>query len=641
MPSDDADRQQSGGGGEFASPPGFVLLSVVMPCFHLGEKTAAANVLSAARTLRALGVGPLEIIPVDDGSGDGTADGLTAAAAQANASAPDTAAGGASVRIRPVILPENRGKGEAFRAGFEASRGSHVMLLDGDLDLDPSFTPEFLRTMRETGADVVIGSKMHPRSRIDYPTSRRIASFTYYAIVRALFRLPVHDTQTGMKLFRREALRYAFDRSLSKRYAFDLELLVLCRLGGFSVAEAPVGLDYNENNRGALTPSAVADVMNDTAAIFYRLRILRYYQTLEPHRMPERPPAVCAIIPCPGASPMLRRCVAALERQRRDFPELNAIILPDSPTGETWPAFVREIPTGKVLPSDKRNIGIREAAGAEIVAFVDDDARPLDGWLRHALPYFSDPGIVAVGGPAMTAPEDTFAEQMSGRVFANVIVSGAYRRRYIPVRVCSERDLPSCNLLVRASALRDVGGFDTTHWPGEDTVLCLELSRLGRIVYDPRVSVAHHRRPLFGPHLRQVSRYARHRGYFARKFPETSLRPAYFAPSLLLLGTLGEVFCAAAWAFFRTGAFGCASGDGLRACALYELVFRGPAAFGAAVLALYFGIALCATFSARLRAWAWTLAGTVATHYAYGWNFMRGLLALSMPDGVRPFDHRG
>ena len=596
--------EAAGAPSPFVAPAGFAMLSVVMPCYRLA-KTIGANLRAVAALLAPI---PFEIVPVDDGSGDGTAEAIAEAAAEIG-----------SGRCRPVFLAAHGGKGAALVAGFRASRGSHVLLLDGDLDLDPARIWRFFEIMREKGADVVIGSKMHPESTIDYPWSRRLASFVYYSIVRALVRLPVHDTQTGMKLFTRAALGHAFDRMLTKRFAFDLEVLSILRDAGFRIAEAPITLDFGDKV-GSLTLRNVRDVMWDTLAIFYRTRLLGYYKTLEPRPMPENPPAVTAVIACPGSSDMLRRCVGALAAQRAAYPKLDAIVLPDAPSGEAWPDWVREIPTGKVLPSDTRNLGIREARG-EIVAFLDDDARPLEGWLEHAIPYFSDRAIGAVGGPAVTPPEDPFAAKMSGRVYASPLVSAGARRRYVPTRVTDEDDLPSCNLLVRASLLREIGGYDTAHWPGEDTILCLEIARRARLVYDPWVAAAHHRRPLFGPHLRQVSRYARHRGYFAKRFPETSRRFAYFVPSLLLLGTVGTALCAALAPLGRLPAALAAAGGG--------------------VLALYALLALLSSFSTRLRVWAWTFAGIVATHYAYGWNFLRGLFARSMPDGVKAFDHRG
>ena len=608
----------------FVAPPGFTRLSVVLPCYRLGARIAD-NLRAVAALLAPI---PHELVPVDDGSGDGTPAAFDEVVRELG---PD--------RVRPVVLPENRGKGEALREGFEHARGSHVLLLDGDLDLDPSFVWRFFEIMRERKADVVIGSKLHPESRIDYPWQRRVASFVYYTLVKVLVRLPVHDTQTGMKLFTRDALAYAFSRMLSKRFAFDLEVLSIARDAGYRIAEAPVGLDYR-GKMGSLTFRNVRDVMVDTLAIFYRTRLLGYYKAVEVRPMPADPPSVTAVIACPGASAMLRQCVEALGAQRAAYPKLDAIVLPDAATGEAWPDWVRELPTGKVLPSDKRNLGIREARG-EIVAFLDDDARPLEGWLEHAIPYFSDPATGAVGGPAVTPPEDPFAAKMSGRVYASPLVSGGARRRYVPTRVRSEDDLPSCNLLVRADLLREIGGYDTAHWPGEDTILCLEIvhRRRRRMVYDPWVAVAHHRRPLFGPHLRQVSRYARHRGYFAKKFPETSRRLAYFVPSLLLLGMLGTALCTIAWLALGDVAMVRAAPHG--AAAKASRVFGLLATIGDGVILLYFALVALLSFSTRLRVWAWTAAGTVATHYAYGWNFLRGLFAPSMPDGVRSFDHQG
>jgi len=141
----------------FVAPPGFTRLSVVLPCYRLGARIAD-NLRAVAALLAPI---PHELVPVDDGSGDGTPAAFDEVVRELG---PD--------RVRPVVLPENRGKGEALREGFEHARGSHVLLLDGDLDLDPSFVWRFFEIMRERKADVVIGSKLHPESRIDYPWRR-------------------------------------------------------------------------------------------------------------------------------------------------------------------------------------------------------------------------------------------------------------------------------------------------------------------------------------------------------------------------------------------------------------------------------------------------------------------------------------
>jgi GT2 family glycosyltransferase len=98
-------------------------------------------------------------------------------------------------------------------------------------------------------------------------------------------------------------------------------------------------------------------------------------------------------------------------------------------------------------------------------------------------------------------------------------------------------DYPSVNLIIKKECLDAVGGFDIKYWPGEDTKLCLELTRrYGRkIFYSPILVVYHCRRSVFHPHLIQLSRYASHRGFFAKVFPETSLRISYLIPSIFLV----------------------------------------------------------------------------------------------------------
>jgi len=217
---------------------------------------------------------------------------------------------------------------------------------------------------------------------------------------------------------------------------------------------------------------------------------------------------------------------------RLDYPEYEIIVLPD----DDWKPpeqSIRVIPTGRVRPAEKRDRGVNESTG-EIVAIIDDDAYPERDWLSRAIPHFDDPSVAAVGGPGMTPPGDNLLRRISGWIYESPLVSGGYTYRYRPGRMRDVDDYPTSSLIIRKADFIEAGGFDTEYWPGEDTILCLKLTEnLGkRIVYDPGVRVYHHRREIFGGHLRQVRSYALHRGFFARKFPATSLRASYFVPSV-------------------------------------------------------------------------------------------------------------
>jgi len=292
------------------------------------------------------------------------------------------------------------------------------------------------------------------------------------------------------------------------------------------------------------------------------------------------------------------------------------IVLPDAPAElGPYPFDLRVLPTGKTRPAEKRNDGIRAARG-EIVAFLDDDAYPVPAWLEHAVAYFTLPDVGGVGGPGVTPPGDPFMAQAGGRVFANRFVSGNYRYRYIGDRVRPNvDDFPSCNLFVRTDVLKAINGYRTDFWPGEDTILCADivLGQKKRIVYDPWAQVFHHRRPLFGPHLRQIGRYALHRGYFAKRFPATSLRLSYLVPSLFVLGL--------------------AAGAGL------SLLHPWLRIAYLAALALYGAATLFSSFSLNPALWLATWAGVVATHVVYGVRFLIGLLSRRMPCEVAVFDH--
>lgn len=595
-------------------------LSVVMPLYHLAD-TAEANLRKVADLFEGHGV-RAELVPVDDGSEDGTDDVL---ARFTEAKPPAWATAYEHVVIRPVICRRNGGKGAALRAGFEASTGEYVLLLDGDLDINPRQTPYFFDALVSQKADVVVGSKRHPRSVVKYPWHRRIVSFCYFTLVKWFVGLPITDTQTGMKLFRREVLGEALDRMLVKTYAFDLELLAIAANRGAKIAEAPVVIRFGAKF-GALSLRTVRLMVLDTLAVFYRLRILRYYShCLVPHRL-DHAPLVSVVIACPGRSWMLDECLKAMDQQTyRDF---EVIVLPDEDMpGSQLPTLnfkLSILSTGKVRPAEKRNRGIREAKG-EIVAFIDDDAYPEAHWLEYAVKYFGENGIGAVGGPGVTPPDDRYMARLGGRVYDNILVSGNYRYRYKAGGIRRDvDDYPSCNLLVRTSLLREIEGYRTDFWPGEDTLLCKDVVDSGhRIIYDPWVVVYHHRRALFAPHLRQLGRYAFHRGYFVRRYPSNSAHLSYFVPSLFVLYLMAWMVLVVlpqpaempVWLF---------------------LVWQGLIAVP---MFSYIVLVFISTFALNPFTWFLTAAGVFATHVVYGIRFMHGLCARRAPCEYIGKDH--
>jgi glycosyltransferase involved in cell wall biosynthesis len=242
------------------------MLSILMPAYNEAS-SIAENVCETVATMKLLGT-EFEILVVDDGSLDGT----HAAASNALRACPD--------HVRVVRCTRNEGKGNALICGTLYSRGEYVAFLDADMDLHPEQLGSFFEIMQARGADAVIGSKFHPDSKVEYPPLRRVYSFFYYMLVRTLFGLPVRDTQTGIKLFKRAVLDRVLPRILVKRFAFDLELLANVHHFGYRIVEAPVTVNF-QRVCSRVRLGAVWNVFLDTLAIFYRMRILHYYDRPE------------------------------------------------------------------------------------------------------------------------------------------------------------------------------------------------------------------------------------------------------------------------------------------------------------------------------------------------------------------------
>lgn len=247
-------------------------------------------------------------------------------------------------------------------------------------------------------------------------------------------------------------------------------------------------------------------------------------------------PVVSIIVPVKNVNPHLEECISYCKRL--DYPDFEIIILPDDPIPRKKERRdVKVMPTGPVGPSEKRDTAM-EHAKAKILAFIDSDAYPARDWLKNAVKYFDSPEVAAVGGPAVTPESDSLMQKASGLVYSSFLCSGNLTFRYTPGKQSEVDDYPSCNFIVRRTVMEKLGGFEAKFWPGEDTKIYLEITNHLRkkIIYAPDVLVYHHRRPLFFPHLRQVANYALHRGYFVKKFPETSFRLPYLLPSLFVTG---------------------------------------------------------------------------------------------------------
>jgi dolichyl-phosphate beta-glucosyltransferase len=220
--------------------------------------------------------GGVEIIVVDDGSTDGTADAALAAGA-----------------TQVVVQPRNRGKGAAVRMGMLAARGRTVAFTDADLAYAPDQVARVAAAI-EDGWDVALGDRRHPDTRTLVAPSRlrawgsRAINWLGYAVLLGNHR----DTQSGLKAFRSDVARFVFGRTRVDGFAFDIEVLHLVERHQFSLVEVPVEVV----NSSRSTVRAARDALRLVADLF-RIRHWSAAGAYEsdgdlPPVLPTEPPAV-------------------------------------------------------------------------------------------------------------------------------------------------------------------------------------------------------------------------------------------------------------------------------------------------------------------------------------------------------------
>jgi putative flippase GtrA len=231
------------------SPTDPLRFSVVVPAYE--EAARIGTTVDRLRDALA-GVGRsggAEIVVVDDGSPDGTAEAARAAAVEG---------GPAGVQVVVVAQPANRGKGAAVRAGMAVARGRSVAFTDADLAYSPDQLLTLLAAL-EDGWDLVVGSRHHPGGSTLVAASavREVGSRLINLTTLALLLGQYRDTQCGLKGFRSDVARLLFGQSRVDGFAFDVELFHLAERYELSLLEVPVHVSYSERSTVRVARDAV------------------------------------------------------------------------------------------------------------------------------------------------------------------------------------------------------------------------------------------------------------------------------------------------------------------------------------------------------------------------------------------------
>ncbi|ENN96231.1 hypothetical protein J422_03503 [Methanocaldococcus villosus KIN24-T80] len=146
--------------------------------------------------------------------------------------------------LKVVGYEKNRGKGFAIRYGLKFAEGEYIAFLDSDLDICPSSLKYYFETMKKENVDMVIGNRRDKNSVWEYPKLRKFLSYCFNIYVNIIFpELRLNDTQTGIKMFKREVIKDIFSNlpnfNSIDGYTFDIAILVLARKKGYKIKEMP------------------------------------------------------------------------------------------------------------------------------------------------------------------------------------------------------------------------------------------------------------------------------------------------------------------------------------------------------------------------------------------------------------------
>lgn len=240
-------------------------LSLVVPAYSQ-QRTIRKDIKNLNKALSDLGLN-YEIIVVVDGKQDKTYNKARALS---------------SKKVRVLGYKENKGKGYAIKYGIEKAKGDVIGFIDSGMDIDPTGISMLLNHMHWYKADIIVGSKLHPVSQVQYPITRKILSWGYRTLTKMLFGFVVRDTQAGIKFFKGKVAKEVFEKIQTNHFSFDVEVLALAySLGYKRIYEAPIKLQFKAKNTSISNVKVlktIGKMLVDTFAIYYRIKLKKEYE---------------------------------------------------------------------------------------------------------------------------------------------------------------------------------------------------------------------------------------------------------------------------------------------------------------------------------------------------------------------------
>lgn len=242
-------------------------LSIVIPAYN--EETRILGSLVAAEAYLGKAGEAVEILVVDDGSGDGTAAVVEKFARERPQDGP--------ISVRLLRNGRNRGKGYSVKHGVLLALGELVLISDADFSTPIEELPLLRQAVETEGYDIAIGSRGLEESRVEIHQAawREMMGRGFNALVRLLTGLPFRDTQCGFKLLRRQEVLPLFRAARIERFAWDVEILYLARKTGARVREVPV-LWRNAAGTKVNALTDPFDMLKDIVRVLARDRLGRY-----------------------------------------------------------------------------------------------------------------------------------------------------------------------------------------------------------------------------------------------------------------------------------------------------------------------------------------------------------------------------